>query len=63
MTGIIFGVAAILLPVLGLVVFLSRNLETHQRLFVFILTAALSVPAGFALYLWLVLLLFNHNPQ
>jgi len=56
-------VAIIILPILGLVVFLSRNLETHQRLFVFILAVALSVPAGFALYLWFILMLFNHNPQ
>ncbi len=55
-------VAIIIVPILGLVVFLSRNLETHQRLFVFILSAVLSVPASFALYLWFILMLFNHNP-
>lgn len=63
MTAIVAVITMIILPVLGLVVFLSRNLEIHQRLFVFILAVALSVPASFALYLWLILVLFNHNPQ
>ncbi|TPN35438.1 hypothetical protein FKO01_09965 [Mesorhizobium sp. B2-3-3] len=59
MTVIVLEVAAIILPILGLVIFLSRNLETHQRLFVFIVAVILSAPGGFALYLWFVLMLFN----
>jgi len=60
---ILLEVAAIILPILGLVVFLSRNLETHQRLFIFILAVVLSATVGFGLYLWLVLMLFDGHPQ
>ncbi|TIU40101.1 MAG: hypothetical protein E5W26_11385 [Mesorhizobium sp.] len=56
---ILFAVAAIILPILGLVVFLSRNLEMPQRVFVFILAVVLSIPAGGALYLKFVLMLFD----
>ncbi|QKD00224.1 hypothetical protein [Mesorhizobium loti] len=63
MTVIVLKVVAIILPILGLVVFLSRKLEIHQRLFVFILAVVFSVPIGFGLYLWFVLMLFDGHPQ
>ena len=60
---ILLEVAAIILPILGLVVFLSRNLETHKRLFVFILAVVLSAPVSVGVYTWIVLSHFVGHPQ